>query len=456
MTTTTPSGDVEARLAAALHARADQVTHDDLTTLLVPRAARGRRRPRLTAPAAHRFARAALTAGVAAAVAAIVAVPLLADGGTEPQPAPAPTSPAPSPAPSMAPAQIEQDRPEVTLDIDGDDQDDRAWIKEGDLYLEASSGTQVMVPVPAGSRLLPPVTDAGAENPLVVAVPPAGQGRGATLTFARGELVTGDAPESLSFGAGKTAWVDDVGALMIGDYDADVPTDQRVLVSAMVYRAEANGNLVEYGAGDLCWDRVTDAFPVDCTRLPAQDADPSLMFPVVETGVGIGELSGMFDGAYNGAQIVRRPSGALELEVTWDGVKHSARLPDSEEATLLDGVIAGGAGDLPAFVVSQEYADSTSFTVVAWWDGKYQAIPTADEGGWLASGYVDDAGQVFQHTWLSQSNVLWTARRIDPDEPDRYNLIRWSDKIGPTLVPVDEGEVCLDLRSARKLADDAC
>ncbi|RYU08423.1 hypothetical protein [Nocardioides iriomotensis] len=441
MSTPTTNRGIEERLTAALHARADQVTHDDLTTLLVPRPHRSPR-PR----------RAAVTAvAVAAAAAAVViALPLVGGdggGGEEPQPAPAPT-----PTPSL----VQQGRDEVLLDVDGDGEPDRAYLEDGELRLVASTGTQVGVPVPDGSVLLPAVTDAGTENPLAVAVPPAGEGVGAFFTFTDDTLVAEDLPESLAFAPGSTVWVDDIGALMIGEYDVDVPGDQRVAVTATVYRAARNGKLVEYGAGDLCWDRVADAHPLPCDQLPAERADPSLMFPTVETGSGVGETSGRFDGEYDRAEIVRRPSGALELVVTWDGVEHRTPLAEGDDVTLLDAGMVGGEADMPTFVVAQDYGRNTSYTVVAWWDGRYQAIPTADEGGWLGTGFVDDAGQVYQRTWLSQQGVLWTAHRIDPDVPDRYDLVRWSDRIGPTLVPVDQGEVCLDLDAGRKLADDAC
>ena len=433
MSTPTPTRNIEDRLTAALHARADQVTHADLTTLLVPRAHRSRR------PAV-------LAAGLAAVVAAaIVAVPLVGgDGGSEPQPAPAP-----DPTPS-----VEQGRDEVRVDLDGDGTKDRAWIGDGALHVDVSSGTGIDTPVTEGSYLLPPVTDAGTPRPVLVVL---GPGRGTLATYDRdGVMVVTEAPESLVTGPGRTAWVDDIGALMVGDYDAEVPEDQRVLVSAMALRAARNGNLVEYGAGDLCWDRVTNAYPLPCEQLPAQKADPSLMFPTVETGSGIGEVSGTFDGQYERAELRRAKDGTVEAVLTWDGIEHHALVGEGDGWTLVDGTVAGGGGDMPALLVRWEGPENDSYLVVSWFDGKFQAIPTADDGGWLGTGFVDDQGQVYQRTWLAQSGVLWTAHRIDADKPDRYDLVRWSDRIGPTLEPVDQGEVCLDLDAGRKLDDATC
>ncbi len=243
---------------------------------------------------------------------------------------------------------------------------------------------------------------------------------------------------------------------MVGDFDVDVPEDQRVLVEAMTYRAVRNGNLVEHGAGDLCWDRVTNAHPVQCEQLPAQVADPSLMFPIVETGASVGEVSGTFDGEYERAELQRAADGTVDAVLTWDGIEYRATVGSGTGWTLVDGAVAGGGGEMPTLLASQKTGDNTSYAVVAWYEGKYQSIPTADEGGWLGTGFVDDAGQVYQRTWLSQTNVLWTARRLSPDEPNRYRLDRWSSEIGPTLVPIDQGEVCLDLDAGRKLDDSAC
>jgi hypothetical protein len=288
-----------------------------------------------------------------------------------------------------------------------------------------------------------------------VAVPPAGDGSAATtVTYRGGILTVGEAPASLVQRPGSPVWVDDIGALMIGEFDPGVPEDQRVLVAATAYRATRDGTLVEHGAGDLCWDRATHAYPVPCDQLPAQDADPSLMFPMMEGGVGVGEVSPVFDGRYERAELVRGSGGAVELVLTWDGIEHRALVGEGGGWTL-EGTVVGGV-EMPAFLVSQRTGENTSYAVVARYDGELQSIPTADEGGWLGTGFIDDSGQVYQRTWLSRTNVLWTARRLSPDEPNRYDLVRWSDELGPTLVPMDQGEVCLDLDAGRKLPDAAC
>ncbi len=251
MSTRTP---IEERLSAALNARADQVTHEDLTTLLVPARRRSRRA-------------AVVAAGLSAAVvAAVVAVPLVAgDRGTEPRPAPPATDPSPS-----AP---QQQRAEVTADLDGDGEDDRAWIAGGELHVAVSSGTSFGIPVSPGTRLLPPVTDAGTVNPVVVAVPPAGADEpGTTVAYSGNTLTAADLPDGVELGPGRTVWVDAVGALMVAEYDARVPENQRVRVAATSYsRARSGAGLIDaHDAGDLCWDRVTHAHPVACDELPPE------------------------------------------------------------------------------------------------------------------------------------------------------------------------------------------
>lgn len=251
MSTRTP---IEERLSAALHARADQVTHEDLTTLLVPAPRRSRRT-------------AAFAAGLSAAVvAAVVAVPLVAgDRGAEPRPAP----PAADPAPSAP----QQQRAEVTADLDGDGEDDRAWIAGGELHVEVSSGTSFGIPVAPGTRLLPPVTDAGTVNPVVVAVSPAGADEpGTTVTYSGNTLTAADLPDGVQLGPGRAVWVDEAGALMLGEYDAGVPENRRVRVTATSYtQARSGAGLLDaHDAGDLCWDRVTHAHPVACDQLPPE------------------------------------------------------------------------------------------------------------------------------------------------------------------------------------------
>jgi hypothetical protein len=425
---------MEQRLRDALAARADQVTPEDLGPLVVP-AASGRSR------------RTAVLAGLAAAavVAAVVGVPLLGQDPAAPEPGPA--DPSPSPTPSV----VEQGRAEVRVDLDGDGEDDRAWIADGQMHVELSSGTTAEVPVVEGTRILPPVTDAGTPNPMLVAVRPAGSGgRGTTVTYRAGGLVVDDAPESLTLAPGRTIWVDDIGALMVGDFDADVPEHQRVLVEATTYRAVRNGNLVEHGAGNLCWDRVRDALPVQCEQLPAQDADPSLMFPVVEQRSAVGESHAIFDGEYENAVLERRGDG-YALVFTWDGVKTIAPVPTEAAPELLGGAISSSL-DAPAFVVAYHVGDATAMSVFApTSDLGFRVLETQD-GRFLGDSTT---GRLEQRTCMSQASGLWTAQQVSPDEPDLYSVTRWSVEDN-VLVADDQGEACLDLDRGLKLDDGAC
>lgn len=425
---------MEERLRDALAARADQVTPEDLGPLVVP-AASGRSR------------RTAVLAGLAAAavVTAVVAVPLLGQDPGDPRPVPA--DPSPTPSPSV----VEQGRAEVRVDLNGDGEDDRAWIAEGQLRVELSSGTTAAVPVVEGTRILPPVTDAGTPNPMLVAVRPAGSGgRGTTVTYRAGGLVVDDAPESLALAPGRTVWVDDIGALLVGDFETDVPENQRVLVEAMTYRAVRNGNLVEHGAGNLCWDRVRDAYPLSCDQLPQQDADPSQMFPVIQERYPVGEPHGDFAGRYD--HVVLRPAGeSFGLHYTWDGVKTIAPVPTEAAPELLGGAISSSL-DAPAFVVAYHDGDATAMSVFApTSDLGFRVLETQD-GRFLGDSTT---GRLEQRTWMSQASGLWTAQQVSPDEPDLYSVTRWSVEDN-VLVADDQGEACLDLDRGLKLDDATC
>lgn len=425
---------LEDRLRDALAARADQVTPDDLGPLVVPAPRRSRR----TAVGAGLAGLAA-----AAAVAAVVAVPFGGDGSTDREPAPAD----PTPSPTV----VEQGRAEVLVDLDGDGVDDRAWVEGGTLRVEVSSGTSVEVPVGAGTRILPPVTDAGTPNPMVVAVRPATSGgRGTTVTYRAGGLVVDDAPESLAVAPDRTVWVDDIGALMVGVYDAEVPADQRVLVAATAYRAVRNGNLVEHGAGDLCWDRVRDAYPLSCDQLPQQDADPSQMFPVIQERYPVGEPHGDFAGRYD--HVVLRPAGErFELHYTWDAVKTIAPVPTEAAPELLGGAISSSL-DAPAFVVAYPDGDATAMSVFApTSDLGFRVLETQD-GRFLGDSTT---GRLEQRTWMSQASGLWTAQQVSPDEPDLYSVTCWSVEDN-VLVADDQGQACLDLSLGRRLPDETC
>ena len=137
MSTPTRPRPVEERLDAALHARADQLTPEDLTPIAVPKARRSRRPVLLAAAAA------------AAVVAAVVAVPLIGDGSREVRPAPAPKQTSdPTPA---------QGTRSLTVDLDGDGRQDRVRLEDGGISVALESGTGGGANVAPGSVLLPPV-----------------------------------------------------------------------------------------------------------------------------------------------------------------------------------------------------------------------------------------------------------------------------------------------------------
>lgn len=434
MSTPTRPRPIEERLTAALQARADQVTPEDLTPIAVPKARRSRRPVLLAAAVA------------AAVVAAVVAVPLLGDQGREIRPAPAPNQTS-DPTPTVA-----QGSRSLTVDMDGDGTKDRVRLKDGGLEVVLGNGTAGSgASVAPGSVLLPPVTDAGTKNPLVIALPPAGSDQPATtVTYDEG-LVFDQAPETLAVGAGRTVWVDDIGALMLGEYDASVPDDLRVSVSGTFYRMQ-RGGLVEYGAGDLCWDRTSHEAPVDCQLLPHQDADPSLMFPVVEERYPVGTSHASFDDQYDNIVLERTRDG-FEVSYTWDAVESRAPVPPGPEPELMGSAIASSI-DGPAVVVAQESGDSTAMTVYAPTSEGFRALDVEGDR-FLGNSSGDDPDFLAQRTWMSQYPGLWTASQISEDEPTRYTVTHWT--IDDTRLVADrQGEACLDLDRGRKLPDDSC
>ena len=307
----------------------------------------------------------------------------------------------------------------------------------------------------AGARILPPVTDAGTRNPMLVAVPPAASGgRGTTVTYRAGGLVVDDAPESLALAPGRTVWVDDIGALLVGDFDVDVPENQRVLVEVTTYRAVRNGNLVEHGAGHLCWDRVTNALPVPCEQLPAQDADPSLMFPVVEQRSAVGESHAIFDGEYENAVLERRGDG-YALVFTWDGMQSQAAVPGGGTPELLGGAI-GSSLEAPALVVAQESGDITTMTAFAPTSRGFRALDVEDGRLLVDRPSADEGAVPAQRVWMSQQSGLWSAQQVSPEEePDLYRVTRWTVD-DTVLVADDQGFACLDFTAGRRLPDETC
>ena len=432
MSTPTRPRPVEERLVAALHARADQLTPEDLTPIAVPKARRSRRPVLLAAAAA------------AAVVAAVVAVPLIGDGSREVRPAPAPKQTSdPTPA---------QGTRSLTVDVDGDGRQDRVRLEDGGISVALEGGTGGGANVAPGSVLLPPVTDAGTENPLVVALPQAGSDEPATtVTYQDDTLVFDQAPESLAVGPGRTVWVDDIGALMLGEYDASAPDDMRVSVTATAYRTQ-RGGLVEFGAGDLCWDRTTHETPVDCELLPHQDADPSLMFPIVEERYPVGTSHGSFDGRYDNIVLERTRDG-FEVSYTWDGIESRAPVPPGPEPELMGSATASSL-DAPAVVVAQESGDSTAMTVYAPTSNGFRALDVEGDR-FLGNSPGDAPDFLSQRTWMSQQSGLWTASQMSEDEPTRYEVTHWTTD-DTRLVADRQGEACLDLDRGRKLPDESC
>ncbi len=427
---------VEDRLRDALAARADQVTPEDLGPLVVP-------------PPVHHRRRTAVLAGLAAAavVAALVAVPLLNDRPEAPEPV-AP-SPSPAPSPSLDATPDPQARAELSVDVDIDGEDDDVRVVGANLEVALASGTTATIPVGEGAQLLPWV-DLGTGGPGLVVVPPPGvEGGGAVVAWIDDTLTQVDTPGLLVQRPGRVVWVDDLRGLHTGDYDAAMPQDQRVLVEATSY-FWARGKLRLTRAGHECWDRVARDRPVLCDELNEQDADASLMFPVVQERYDVGERHRDYRDPYS--EIVLREAGdGYQLSYTWDAVKTIAPVPTEAAPELLGGAISSSL-DAPAFVVAYPDGDVTAMSVFApTSDLGFRALETQD-GRFLGD---TTTGDLEQRTWISENAGLWTAQQVSPAEPLRWAVTRWSVEDNE-LVAEEQGQACLDLEAAIRLPDATC
>ncbi len=427
---------VEDRLRDALAARAEQVTPEDLRPLVVG------------SPQHHRR-RAVVLAGLAAAaaVAALLVAPMLSDGSTEPQPVS--PSPTPTPSPSAGATADPQARDQLAVDVDVDGEDDLVRVVGADLEVALASGTTATFSVGEGAQLLPWV-DLGTTGPGLVVVPPPGvEEGGAVVAWIDDTLAQVDTPGLLVQRPGRVVWVDDIRGLHSGEYDAAVSEDQRVLVQATSYYW-VRGKLRSNPAGNECWDRIAQDTPVICDQLPEQDADPSLMFPVIQERFGVGERHGDFRDAYN--EIVLREAGdGYELSYTWDAVTTIAPVPTEVAPELLGGAISSSM-DAPAFVVAYPDGDVTAMGVFApTSDLGFRALETQD-GRFLGD---TTAGDLEQRTWISENAGLWTARQVSPADPQLWAVTRWSVEDNE-LVADDQGQACLDLDAGRRLPDATC
>jgi hypothetical protein len=379
---------------------------------------------------------------------AVVAVPLLDDG--RPDRGPAPAGPTPSPSPDTVDGQA-VDR--LRVDVDGDGTPDDVRVVGADLEVALASGTTATWPVGVGARLLP-WADVGTSRPGLVVLPaPGAEEGGAVVTWRDGTLTPIDAQGLLADRPGRVVWVDEARALHSGEYDAGVPDDERVLVQATSYH-QVRGELLGTPAGEQCWDRLAEATPVPCEQLPAMDADPSLMFPVVEDRYPVGEPHGQFSGDFEKV-VLRRAGDEFELSYTWDGVESTAPVRTVVAPELLGSAIASSL-DAPAVVVGYESGDSTRMQVYAPTSEGFRALDVAG-GRSLGNGFLAGSGGQYLHqrTWTSQRSGLWSAQQVAADEPDRYVVTRWTVD-DTTLVPDDQGEACLDFRRNRRLPDATC
>jgi hypothetical protein len=176
------------------------------------------------------------------------------------------------------------------------------------------------------------------------------------------------------------------------------------------------------------------------------------MFPMVEERYPVGTSHGTFDGEYENV-VLQRAGDGYEIVYTWDGIVSRAPIGPGGVPELMGSAI-GSSLDAPALVVAQESGDGTAMTVFAPTTRGFRALDV--EGGrFLGNGVGDGPDHLAQRTWMSQQSGLWTARQVSEDEPDLYEVTRWSVE-DDTLVADGQGRACLDLATNRRLADTTC
>lgn len=459
---------IEERLAAALHARSDQVQPEHLRPLDIPVVSMAARRMRTA-----RRRRTAVVAGLAvAATAAAVASPLLFSdlgGAGSPQPT-APTSPTGSEPP----------RPYRLLgsteaDVDGDGVTDAATIvqQDGDgplvLRVELGSGDRIEVTVRPdvpggvgmpGNPLLGRDLGGGAGEELVVPVSPRESDLPVVYTWVDGEgLVVAPYPAS-----GLQGW------------RADAPTNRWAVLETLLRTWEA-----EAVPGDgryRYWDWYVDgrarlqpgrlqlgcAAPGDVPAPCPDEAEegksgvdvgprgdlPALMPAVGESlrderyVYGRGPASGDYaqlqgDFGVEGGAVAE---GDVELVVTAMGEEHRTPVSAGQSPRLVPGVLVA-RGDAPVFVVERSGGDLSVLELFTFWNGELIEVEPTGEV-LLGSGVVDYEGEITeQRTWVTPGGAMFTAVLLDW-ETRRQRLWRWNDNVGETISPTDLGEACID------------
>lgn len=392
------SADLETRLKAALHARADLVHAEDLPALEVPKAT--------VVPLVRRSV--PWVVGAAAA-AVVVAVPLaLRDGADKLSPAPTPTGPS-----LVTPTETSTGTPDdgrtLTGDLDANAVDDTATIDDrGRLTVTLDDGTVLTTDAGAAGTTLAGLAFVDPAHPDVQAVVTEDAGVGQVFR------VVGDAlSEVLVNGAGsyETFNREEDGQLWgvtgAGQLVTTFETSAPGVWTTHHWTLGQDGKLTSEILGELCSEGGT--MPAPCgggEGVTGSDGWQVALYPITTEVLPAGETMQLgIDGGGEPGQV------SLDGDVlTVDfgtGDPDSVTIPGEGRKQLLTTVMPGI--ETPGLIVRhREDNGLLYYDVVSWWNGELTVL---DGGDQLYAG--DD-----QLTWVSASGRIftrWPSQQGDAD-----------------------------------------
>ncbi len=445
MTTT----DIERRLEAALHARADLVQPEDLEvfTPLVAPARSHARRIRVTTYVAA-------AAACAAGIAGTYVITHRDASAPDPAPAPGPPDGWQGGIGRTGTASDQQAYATATADLDGDGAPDTVWVrttgaKAGPVRVEALLSstpddvrwTLLDEQAVYASLESPAQLDDDAADELVVSMENGSHYEYVVVDLVDGRLQEAPAPDGALDSGGRPGGrtraprvVD--GRLLTWVSRGPIADDARYVRTDATWWtiAEVEGvrRLAPAETGDLCMD-FFDGLAGAClagdkpdAELPDMSGDnpgdevPDLL-PVAGR-LGIDERLDIGDG--RSARLAGPPEHP-SLQVEADGETLTADLGAGEPARLVDGVLEGQAG--PAVLVDR----GASWSAYAVRDGALTELYVSDEA---VLGTTGDT-----RTELSRSGLLWTAVGGVADDSEVERFSQWSLDQGPGLLSHDIG-----------------
>jgi len=421
--------DLETRLSAALHAKADLVTPESLPPLAMPE-------PRVVP-----FVRRPATWAVAAAASAVlIALPFVLQGSDERSERP-PATEGPTPTGTATTT-------ELTGDLDGDGYDETITLQDGTLSVvlaSSNSGQPLTAVVPAGYTLagLIRLDDSRAHQVVVHELADALIFR---VTAAGLTQVTSPGGEMYEpfVGNDSQAWVIEGDQLL----SAQLPmsADDRIGMAAQRWIIDNRGDLSSTLLGELCWSADSEHLRPCGGGSGVVAGDPALqvaLFPrateVIHSGesfpIAIDGGGGPGTVSLDGSTVsVDFPGGSPAQEVTIPGPGSIAVY-----TTFLPGV------EVPGIVVRQTRAGGFDwFYVVSWSAGELTLLePGSVPEGVSNQFYSGDD----QSMWLSEAGHLlmsWPSQVGNGNYVVRWTLDQATLTAQFVTTPEGDRQICME------------